>query len=279
MEKIRKQKKTGDFIRHNLRTFLEKRVELYNQQSFIPRDPISIPHRYSRRGDLEIAAFFAATFSWGNRTTIINKSMELMRRMDDAPLDFILHHREKDLQSLLGFSHRTFNDTDLLYFIHFLKLHYSGIHPRKAMNMNTGSLESAFTQWMDPGDTDTGKALSGFHQYFISLEDLPGRTRKHVATPQRKSTCKRLNMFLRWMVRQDEKGVDFGIWKIIKPAQLVCPVDLHVARVARRFGLLKRTQTDWQAALELTESLRLFDPEDPVKYDFALFGMGIEEKY
>ena len=279
MEIIRKQQKTGDSIRPDLSAFLEQRVELFNQPAFIARDPLVIPHRYSRKGDREIAGFFAATFAWGNRTTIINKSAELMRRMDDAPLDFVLHHTENDLKKLLGFSHRTFNDTDLLYFVHFLKLHYSGTHPRRARGMSTASLESAFSHWMDPGDTDTEKALSGFHQYFTSLDDLPGRTRKHVATPQRKSTCKRLNMFLRWMVRQDDKGVDFGIWKSISPAQLVCPVDLHVARVARRFGLLKRSQTDWQAALELTRSLRRMDPDDPVKFDFALFGMGIEEGY
>ena len=126
---------------------------------------------------------------------------------------------------------------------------------------------------------DTGKALTGFYSYFTDSEALPGRTRKHVATPARKSTCKRLNMFLRWMVRKDDKGVDFGMWTNISPAQLVCPVDLHVARVARRFGLLTRMQTDWQAAIELTETLRRYDPQDPVKYDFALFGMGIDEKY
>lgn len=263
----------------DLRRFLDERVERFNQPAFILRDPVSIPHRFTKRSDREIAGFFAATFAWGNRTTIIAKSTELMERMDHAPHDFILHHADRDLQRLLGFRHRTFNDTDLLYFVHFLRLHFSGTHPGRPSGMDTTTLESAFSHWMDPLDPDTGKALTGFYRYFTGTEEMPGRTRKHVATPARKSTCKRLNMFLRWMVRKDDTGVDFGLWTKISPAQLVCPVDLHVARVARRFGLLKRTQTDWQAALELTEQLRRFDPNDPVKYDFALFGLGIEEKY
>jgi uncharacterized protein (TIGR02757 family) len=265
--------------RGRLQDFLDQRVTRYNQPAFIPQDPVSIPHFFSKQADQEIAGFFAAIFSWGNRTTIIRKSRELMERMDNAPYEFILHHRDADLKNLLGFMHRTFNETDLLYFVHFLHLHFSGIHPRRPKGMNHQTLESAFSHWMDPTDTDVGKALTGFYQYFIALEDLPGRTRKHVASPDRKSTCKRLNMFLRWMVRKDDQGVDFGIWNCIQPAQLVCPVDLHVARVARRFGLLQRKQTDWLAAIELTQQLRTMDPLDPVKYDFALFGLGIEEKY
>lgn len=263
----------------DLRRFLDERVARFNQPSFIDRDPVSIPHRFQSRADREIAGFFAATFAWGNRTTIIGKSLELLERMDHAPHEFVLHHSDEDLKRLLGFRHRTFNDTDLLYFVHFLQLHYSGTHPGKPAGMDSSTLESAFSHWMDPADMDTGKALTGFYSYFTNPEALPGRTRKHVATPARKSTCKRLNMFLRWMVRKDDKGVDFGMWTNISPAQLVCPVDLHVARVARRFGLLTRTQTDWQAAIELTETLRRYDPQDPVKYDFALFGMGIDEKY
>jgi uncharacterized protein (TIGR02757 family) len=275
MENILRQKSGAA----DLRRFLDQRADQFNHQSFIHLDPVSIPHRFTRRADQEIAGFFAATFAWGNRTTIIAKSLELMERMDHAPHDFILHHSEQDLKHLLGFRHRTFNDTDLLYFVHFFHLHFSGTHPGKPTGMDSASLESAFCQWMEPGDRDTGRALTGFHRYFTNTGDMPGRTGKHVATPARKSTCKRLNMFLRWMVRLDDKGVDFGIWKKIRPAQLVCPVDLHVARVARRFGLLQRTQTDWQAAIELTEALRRYDPQDPVKYDFALFGLGIDEKY
>ena len=141
------------------------------------------------------------------------------------------------------------------------------------------SLETAFTQWMNKNDDTIENGLKGFYPYFFSLGDVPARTRKHIATPERNSSCKRLNMFLRWMVRRDKAGVDFGIWKNISPAQLICPLDVHVARVARRFDLLKRKQTDWIAALELTAYLRSFDKKDPVKYDFALFGLGVMEKY
>ncbi len=189
--------------------------------------------------------------------------------MSNAPHDFILHHRDNDLKDLLGFKHRTFNDTDLLYFVHFLHHHYTR-HP---------SLEAAFLKGMNKKDVSTENALNGFYQYFFSLEDAPMRTHKHIASPAKNSTCKRLSMFLRWMVRNDDKGVDFGIWKNITPAQLICPIDVHVARVAWRFDLLKRNMIDWQAALELTGQLRKLDPSDPVKYDFALFGLGITERF
>lgn len=266
-------------VGNKLKEFLDARVAKYNKPAFIPSDPVSIPHLFTKQADQEIAGFFAAVFSWGNRTTIIGKSLELMQRMDNQPHAFILHHSDQDLRRLLGFKHRTFTDTDLLYFIHFLHAHLSGTHPRRVKGMRVDSLESAFSAWMEPGDEDTGRAMRGFYHYFTALEEMPPRTRKHIATPDRKSTCKRLNMFLRWMVRRDRQGVDFGLWKKIRPDQLVCPVDLHVARVARRFGLLQRKQTDWLAAIELTQALRGLDPKDPVKYDFALFGMGIEEKY
>jgi len=267
----------------SLTDFLNGRVLLYNQPSFIRMDPVSIPHLFTKQQDIEISALFAAVFSWGNRTTIIRKSRELMKMMDDAPHDFVCNHTEKELGNLLNFTHRTFNATDLLYFIEFLRCHYSGIiNPGNGKNLSVDraiTLETAFTQWMDPSDTDVEKAISGFHNYFFSLEDAPSRTRKHIATPRRNSSCKRLNMFLRWMVRVDKQGVDFGIWRSISPSQLVCPLDLHVSRVARRFGLLKRQQADWTAAIELTNNLRIMDAKDPVKYDFALFGLGIEERY
>ena len=252
-----------------LKEFLDRKVDEYNQPSFIKNDPVCIPHSFTKQQDIEISGFFAAVFAWGNRTTIIQKCKELMQRMDDAPFDFIRNHEEKHLKQLLGFKHRTFNDTDLLYFVSFLHHHYN----------NHRSLETAFTKWMDKGDEDTEQALSGFHHYFFSLNDVPARTKKHIASPERNSSCKRLNMFLRWMVRNDGKGVDFGIWKKLKPGQLVCPVDVHVARVARRFKLLERTQTDWQAARDLTAHLKKLDPADPVKYDFALFGLGVMEKF
>lgn len=250
--------------RDPLAELLNEKAAYYNQPAFIKDDPVSVPHLFSKKQDIEIAGFFAAIFAWGNRTTIIAKSKELMGRMDNAPYSFCLNHDLGGLKRLEGFKHRTFNTTDLLYFIEFFKFHYS----------RHKSLETAFTRH---GST-VEEMLSGFHHYFFSLEDIPARTRKHIATPEKGSTCKRLNMFLRWMVRRDDKGVDFGIWKNISPAALICPIDLHVARVARQLGILNRKQTDWQAALELTEYLRTLDEQDPVKYDFALFGTGVMEK-
>jgi uncharacterized protein (TIGR02757 family) len=250
-----------------LRDFLDRKVAEYNRPSFITDDPVSIPHRFSKRQDIEIAGFFAAIFSWGNRKTIIRKTQELMSLMDQAPYQFILHHTDKDLQRLLDFKHRTFNATDLLYFIAFFRHHYTSYD----------SLEEAF---LLPGpDYDAVTALSAFHHHFFSLEDSPPRSRKHIASPEKNSSCKRINMFLRWMVRTDKMGVDFGIWNRIPASRLICPLDVHVGRVAKRFGLLSREQSDWQAATELTQCLSLFDKEDPVKYDFALFGLGVMEKF
>ena len=276
---------SGDCVNNNvgmnrreLRAFLDKKVEEYNRPSFIMDDPISVPRHYSKKQDIEIAAFFAAIFSWGNRTTIIRKSKELMELMDQAPHQFILQHEEKDLRKLLDFKHRTFTATDLLYFVAFFRHHYT----------RYDSLEEAFLRpWQTGPERLVEGALSAFRHYFFSLEAIgepgaflaPPRTYKHISSPEKNSSCKRLNMFLRWMVRTDDKGVDFGIWERIPASQLICPLDLHVARVARRFGLLRRTQTDWQAAIELTGELSLLDPEDPVKYDFALFGLGVMEKF
>lgn len=192
-----------------------------------------------------------------------------MKLMDNAPHDFCLHHSDNDLKKLLSFKHRTFNATDLLYFVSFFKEHYS----------RHSSLETAFSRWMKKEDEDVEKGLDGFYQYFFSLPHVPTRTLKHIACPAKKSACKRINMFLRWMVRRDNAGVDFGIWNKISPSQLVIPLDLHVARVASNFGLLQRTQNDWLAAKELTYRLRAFDPKDPCKYDFALFGLGVLEKF
>lgn len=289
----------------HLKTFLDKKVAEYNRPSFIADDPISIPHRFTRQQDIEIAGFFTAIFSWGNRTTIIKKTQELMRMMDNAPYAFVLQHREADLRRLLDFKHRTFNATDLLYFIGFFRYHYT----------RYSSLEDAFLRpWEVTGaaGSDDGwqaeRALSAFYHYFFSLDEAfagdpeekigprripaddwpsaggprglaPPRTRKHIASPEKHSSCKRINMFLRWMVRNDSHGVDFGLWKRIPMAGLICPLDLHVARVAKKLGLLHRKQSDWQAALELTEQLAIFDPDDPTKYDFALFALGAVEKF
>lgn len=258
-------------ITNELRTFLDNKVKEFNRLSFIQNDPISIPHQFTKKQDIEIAGFFAAIFSWGNRKTIINKSKELLQRMDKFPYQFIQQHSKTDLQRLKGFKHRTFNEDDLFYFIDFFQRHY-----RKH-----NSLETAFLPPLKIGTglgDEVENRLIYFRQYFFSSEHLK-RTEKHISSPQQKSTCKRLNMFLRWMVRNDKNGVDFGIWKNISPAELICPFDVHVARVARKLGLLQRKQNDWQAAVELTDALRKLDKQDPVKYDFALFNLGIVEKF
>ncbi len=249
--------------------FLNEKVVAYNRPGFITADPVCIPHSFSKKPDIEIAGFFAAIFAWGNRTTIINKSKELMQLMDNAPHAFCLHHSDNDLKKLLSFKHRTFNPTDLLYFISFLKMHYE----------KNDSLETAFTKWMNKNDDTVENALNGFYRYFFSLDDVPKRTMKHIASPNKNSSCKRLNMYLRWMVRKDNCGVDLGLWKNISPSQLIIPLDVHVARVARHFKLLHRKNTDWQAALELTNEMKKLDAKDPVKYDFALFALGVLEKF
>lgn len=257
-------------MNEEIKKILDQKVKQYNQINFIAKDPICIPHLFQKQQDIEIAAFFAAIFAWGNRTTIINKSTELMQKMDHAPHAFCLHHQPNDLKKLFGFKHRTFNDTDLLYCIAFLKAHYE----------HHESLESAFFVHHTDGKkiNNTTDALIHFQQYFMSLEDAPHRTKKHISSPAAGSTCKRLNMFLRWMVRKDHTGVDFGIWSAIKPSELIIPIDVHVARIARTLGILKRPQTDWEAALELTNYCRTLDSKDPVKYDFALFSLGVIEK-
>lgn len=253
----------------DLADFLNKQYRIYNQPGFIKDDPICIPHLFSQKQDIEIMGFFAAIFAWGQRITIINKCKELIQRFDNAPYDFIVHHQESDLQNVLHFKHRTFNDTDLLYFISFLKHWYT----------QHDSLEQAFSQFIHKRDTTIENGLNGFRECFFSLKDVPHRTVKHIASPAQHSACKRINMYLRWMVRSDKNGVDFGLWKNIKPSQLICPLDVHVQRVALKFGLLERTQSDWKAALELTENLRKLDPKDPVKYDFALFGLGVTDNF
>ena len=251
----------------NLKAFLDSKVAQYNRPDFIKNDPVSIPHLFTRKQDIEIMGFWAATLAWGQRITIINKCKELISLMDGAPYDFIINHEEPDLKKLLHFKHRTFNDIDTLYFISFFRHHYSSYE----------SLEDAFIP--PSGANAVEDCLNYFREYFFSLPDYPHRTKKHVSSPSQKSTCKRLNMFLRWMVRRDNCGVDFGIWNKIKPSDLIMPCDLHVDRVARKLKLIERKQTDWQTAVELTARLREFDPKDPVKYDFALFGLGIEEKF
>ncbi|MDQ6902538.1 MAG: TIGR02757 family protein [Bacteroidota bacterium] len=257
-------------LRSDLKEFLDQKVIQFNNPSFIEDDPVSIPHLFTQKQDIEIAGFFAAIFAWGIRKTIINKCKLLLQLMDNAPYDFCMNHGDEDLKRLEKFCHRTFNDTDLLYFVSFFKFHYSKHKTLETAFFNNETLH---------GENVVEAALNYFYNYFFSIEDVPSRTKKHIASPAKNSSCKRLNMYLRWMVRNDNKGVDFGIWKKISPSKLICPVDVHVARVARHFNLLTRKQVDWDAAISLTEELKKFDNKDPVKYDFALFGLGVLEKY
>lgn len=289
----------------HLKDFLDSKVSQYNRPGFIDQDPILIPHEFSRKQDIEIMGFWAAILAWGQRKTIINKCHELVRLMDGAPYDFIVNHRLQDLKRFEGFKHRTFNDTDTLYFLHFFRSHYERFDsledaflPGVTGQTRNSAFMAEFLEEISEIDTvvETSSStcyagelqvrretiedkLNHFRRYFFRLPDFPRRTIKHVSSPAQKSSCKRLNMFLRWMVRKDDRGVDFGIWNRISPAELICPTDVHVDRVARKLGLITRKQVDWQTALELTGRLREFDPTDPVKYDFALFGLGIEEKF
>jgi uncharacterized protein (TIGR02757 family) len=252
-----------------IKDFLDTKVAQYNSPDFIQDDPILIPHSYKKQQDIEIAGFWAAILAWGRRKVAISKCQELLGMMDHVPHDFIMCHQPDDLKSLRNFRHRTFNTTDALYFIHFLRHYYQ----------QYDTLEEAFLLGMSSQDTSTEGSLINFHHLFFSLKNYPERTRKHIATPERQAACKRINMFLRWMVRKDHQGVDFGIWKRIQTHQLVCPCDVHVSRVARKLGLLTRKSTDWKAAMELTHNLKALCPIDPVRYDFALFGLGAMEQF
>ncbi|MCS6917169.1 MAG: TIGR02757 family protein [Chitinophagales bacterium] len=250
----------------SIRQLLEERYRYYHHPRFIAEDPLSVPHQFTRKADREIAGLFAAVLSWGRRTSILKSCNRLLQHMDFAPHDFVLHHTAADLRRLTGFCHRTFKDTDLYYFLHFLKRYY-----RKYP-----SLEDAFARFVSPHDETIENGLIGFHRLFFAAQ-YPQRTRKHLPTPERGSACKRLNLFLRWMVRRDDQGIDFGIWTRISPRQLVCPCDVHVMRVASRLGLACGA-ANWKTALTLTARLRELDPDDPVRFDFALFGMGVVER-
>ncbi len=253
-------------MKHNSLSFLlNKSAEKYNKKDFIVSDPICIPHQFSLKQDIEIMGLFASVFAWGQRRTIINKCNELVQRMNGKPYEFILHHSAQDLKQLLGFKHRTFNDTDLLYFVYFLNKWYTTNH----------SLETAFSRNILPKDSNVENALIGFRKLFEANNEAPLRTLKHVSSPLTNSACKRLNMYLRWMVRSDKNGVDFGIWKSIKTSQLICPLDVHVHRTALKLGLITREKSDWKTAVELTNMLKTFNKKDPVMYDFALFGLSI----
>ncbi len=242
---------------------LEEKYDQYNRKSFIESDPISIPHLFSTKEDIEISGFLTATISWGQRVTIIKNANQLMQLMDFAPYDFVLNHNNKELNRLLSFKHRTFNVVDLFFFITSLKNIY----------LNHEGLESVFSA----NQNDMQKSIHHFRTVFFEIEH-PTRTTKHVSDSNNNSSAKRINMFLRWMVRNDNRGVDFGIWNTIKPSALMCPLDVHSGNVARKIGLLNRTQNDWKAVEELTHTLRKIDKLDPIKYDFSLFGLGVFDK-
>lgn len=240
-------------------------ADQYESKEFCDQDPIQIPHLFQKKQDVEIAGLFAAILSWGLRKTIINKARQLMTLMDDAPYEFIMGHQESDLQVFEQFKHRTFQPADTLYFIHFLREFYS----------QEDSLEFGFRD-LNNGFSDIKQGLMGFRHRFFQSEYALDRTKKHIPSPERNSACKRLNMYLRWMVRSSDRKVDFGIWQHIKPHQLYIPLDVHVQRIAVHFGLLTREKSDWKAVEELTHNLQQIDPKDPVRFDFALFNLGLE---
>lgn len=249
-----------------LKEFLEVKVIQYNRPEFLKDDPILIPHAFSRKEDIEIAAFLTAVIAWGNRKSIIRSARQMMDLLDRSPYDFVMDAGRKDIAGLEGFVHRTFNGEDLSYFIKALNHIYT----------KYDGLEAIFASYASPDSVQ--QAISRFKSHFFEIPH-PHRSRKHLSDPSKGSAAKRINMFLRWMVRSSESGVDFGLWKDLSPAQLSCPLDVHSGRVARKLGLLQRKQNDARAVQELDANLRQLDPEDPVKYDFALFGLGVFEKF
>ena len=249
-----------------LKDFLDEKVLQYNTLDFIESDPVQIPHLFSQKEDIEIAGFLSATIAWGNRTMIIKNSHRMMDLMGNAPYDFIMSHTENDLERLESFVHRTFNGQDFVGFIKGLQHIYK----------NHGGLEAVFAKNQEPNSMQ--KSISEFKKIFFEIPHQY-RTQKHISDPLNNSAAKRINMYLRWMIRQDNKGVDLGIWKSISPASLSCPLDVHSGNVARKLGLLTRKQNDGKALAELDLKLREFDSTDPAKYDFALFGLGVFEGF
>lgn len=249
-----------------LKLFLDEKVMQYNHPRFLEDDPIQIPHRFTQKEDIEISGFLTATIAWGNRKSIINNASKMMEFMGNTPYDFVMNHSEDDLERLSPFVHRTFNGIDLQYFIRSMRHIY----------LNHGGLEPIFGQ--NSGKDSLQPAISNFKNVFFELSH-PTRTTKHISDPMKGSAAKRINMFLRWMVRDNNTGVDFGLWKTLLPSQLSCPLDVHSGNVARKLKLLKRKQNDAKALAELDQNLRRLDASDPVKYDFALFGLGVFEKF
>ncbi len=263
MPPIFKDMKPG---RIDLKEFLDEKADLYNRPAFIESDPVSIPHQFTKKEDVEIAGFLAATIAWGNRVAILRSADRMMELMGRTPYDFIVNHRDSDLRGIDGCIHRTFNAEDFIYFIEALKYIY----------LDKGGMEAIFTRHQSGDSLQT--AIHEFGKIFFELPHN-ARTRRHLSDPFKGSAAKRINMFLRWMVRRDDRGVDFGLWRTISPAVLSCPLDVHSGNVARKLGLLKRKQSDAKAVAELDTALRAMDPADPVRYDFALFGLGVFEGY
>lgn len=252
----------------SLKSTLDYYHDKFNRPGFIENDPIMIPHQFSKKEDIEIIGFLIALIAWGQRVSIINSGNRLIELFHGAPHDFILHHTEKDLKKCLKFVHRTFNGDDLISLIGYLQYIYT----------NKGGLEHAFSYQLSAKDTSVEKGLIGFRTLYEQSEFCLHRTLKHIASPEKGSACKRLNMYLRWMVRKDDNGVDFGIWTKIQSSQLICPLDVHVLNQAVELGLIKEGKGDWKTALDLTKKLKQFDKNDPVKYDFALFGKGVNKE-
>jgi uncharacterized protein (TIGR02757 family) len=251
----------------DIKEFLEEKYLQYNNRSFIETDPVQIPHRFTKKEDIEIAGFLSATIAWGQRKSIIGNANKLMEWMDDSPHDFILDHSAKELEPFQKFVHRTFNGTDCTFFIRSLNKLYK----------EHGGLEGAFSKGLKKNE-NVKHSIAGFRELFLKARHEK-RSEKHISDPLAKSSAKRLCMYLRWMVRKDKCGVDFGIWNKISPSQLCLPLDVHTGNVSRKLGLLKRKQNDWQAVEEITGVLKQFDSNDPVKYDFALFGLGAFEGF
>ncbi|MDG5491920.1 TIGR02757 family protein [Psychroserpens sp. SPM9] len=249
-----------------LKKFLDTKVEQYNHPRFIESDPIQVPHEFTKKEDIEIAGFLTATIAWGNRKSIIKNAYKMMNLLQQSPHDFIINHQESDLKDLTSFVHRTFNGDDFIQFVKSLKHIYT----------THNGLEALFSKYT--ANKNLQQSIHQFKQHFFEIEHLE-RTKKHVSDPLKNSAAKRINMYLRWMVRQDQNGVDFGIWNSISPALLSCPLDVHSGNVARKLKLLKRKQNDGKALLELDTALRKLDSQDPVKYDFALFGLGVFEGF
>ena len=256
-----------EFTFTELHEFLEEKYDLYNRESFITTDPIQIPKSFSRKEDIEIAGFLSASIAWGQRPTIIRNGKWLMERMENQPYEFLINASESEFDVFKGFKHRTFNGDDCLFFLRSLRNIY----------LNHHGLENVFACGLKQNNGIKG-ALVHFRNVFFEVEHLD-RSQKHVSNVLKKSSAKRLNMYLRWMVRKDERGVDFGLWQHLKSANLYLPLDVHTGNVGRKLGLLKRKQNDWQAVEEITQNLRKFDPDDPIKYDYALFGLGAFEKF